>query len=198
MGSLDLVEAPPDRPVGVQVHGDKFQAQAGNDEADRWFSEFLGEPCQLVFMSDETRRPVDPKYALGHRVGLADGYPLHLTAEESLSEMNLALPEATDMLRYRPNLVVSGGAPWEEDEWRVLKVGGVRLELVKPCARCTVVTVDQETGVRGQEPLRSLKGIRGWNGKIFFGQNAVFSAAGRFRVGQDVHILERGERRPPL
>jgi len=198
MGSLDLVPPPSGRWVEVQVHKDCFEARAGDDEADRWFSEFLGEPCQLVFMPAEVLRPVDPEYASGHRVGLADGYPLHLTTVESLADMNRALPEETDMLRYRPNLVVSGGAPWAEDRWRVLEVGGLRLELVKPCARCTVVTVDQETGERGQEPLRSLKGVREWNGKIFFGQNAVFSGTGRFRVGQNVHILEEGERRPPL
>jgi uncharacterized protein YcbX len=198
MGPFQLIQAPSDKWVRVNVHRDTFAAQAGHDEADRWFSEFLGEACQLVFMPGEVERPVDPEYAPGHRVGLADGYPLHLTSEESLAEMNRVLPEKTDVVRYRPNLVVSGGAPWEEDEWRVLETGGLRLELVKPCARCAVVTVDQDTGVRGQEPLLSLRGFRTWNGKIFFGQNAVFSGTGRFRVGEDVRILERGERRPPL
>jgi uncharacterized protein YcbX len=198
MGTFELIEPPSERWVEVQVHRDRFAAQAGYGEADKWFSEFLGEACQLVFMPGEVKRPVDPIYAPGHRVALADGYPLHLASEESLADMNRTLPKKTDMLRYRPNLVVSGGAPWEEDEWRVLETGGIRLELVKPCARCAVVTVDQETGVRGQEPLRSLRGFREWDGKIYFGQNAVFSGGGRFRVGENVRILERGECRPPL
>jgi uncharacterized protein YcbX len=102
------------------------------------------------------------------------------------------------MLRFRPNLVQAGGIPWEEDEWRLLEVGGVRVRLVKPCARCSVITVDQETGVRMQEPLRSMRSFREWDGKVYFGHNAVFEGTGRFRVGDDVHILERGGRRPPL
>ena len=193
-----MVEWQSDQRVEVRVHSDRFVAQAGDAEADRWFSEFLQEPCRLVFMPADALRPVDPEYAPGHRVGLADGYPLHLASEESLEEVNRVLPEKTGMSRYRPNLVVSGGAPWEEDRWRILEMEGIRLALVKPCARCAVVTVDPLSGVRGPEPLRSLRGVREWDGKVFFGQNAVFSGTGRFRVGADVHILETGEPRPPL
>ncbi len=196
MGSFQLSPTPSDVWVEVLLHKDRFSALAGYDEADRWFSAFLGEPCQLVFIPEELRRPVDPKWAPGHRVSLADGYPLHLTTEESLREVNRRLSRKTSMLNYRPNLVVAGGEPWEEDEWRVLEIGGIEVHLVKPCARCAVVTVDQGTGVRGVEPLRALRAFREWEGKVYFGQNAVFQRNGRFRVGDEVHILERGSRRP--
>jgi uncharacterized protein YcbX len=182
----------------VRLHEDSVSVMSGYEEADRWFSAFLEEPCHLVFMPMEVHRPVDPEWAPGFRVGLADGYPLHLTSEESLREMNLKLSHETSMLRYRPNLVVAGGRPWDEDEWRTLDVGGVRLRLVKPCARCTVTTVDQATGARGQEPLRGMSSSRMWKGKVYFGQNAVADGNGRFRVGDRVHIVERGIRRPPL
>jgi uncharacterized protein YcbX len=102
------------------------------------------------------------------------------------------------MLNYRPNLVVAGGDPWEEDEWRTLRVGGATLHLVKPCARCAVTTVDQGSASRGREPLRTLKAFREWEGKLYFGQNAVIEEIGRFRIGDDVHILGKGDRRPPL
>jgi uncharacterized protein YcbX len=198
MDPFDLSPAPSDVWTEVQLHKDRFSALAGYDEANRWFSDFLRAPCQLVFIPEEVRRPVDPEWAPGHRVSLADGYPLHVTTEESLREVNRKLSPKTTMLSYRPNLVLAGGMPWEEDEWRVLEIGGVRVLLVKPCARCTVITVDPVTGVRGREPLRGLKGFRDWEGKVYFGQNAVFEGTGRFRVGEDVHILERGSRRPPL
>jgi len=196
MDPLDLTHAPSDAWVDVQVHQDRFPALAGSDEGDRWFSDFLGEPCQLVFIPEKIHRPVDPEWAPGHRVSFADGYPLHLTTEESLQDANRKLSRQTTMLRYRPNLVVAGGTPWEEDEWRVLEIGGIRVHLVKPCARCSVVTVDPGTGVRGREPLRSLKGFREAEGKVYFGQNAVFEGNGRLRVGGDVHVLETGSRRP--
>ena len=165
MGPFHLAVEPSNTWMEVQLHKDRFQALAGYDEADGWFSEFLGEPCRLVFIPDDVRRPVDPEWAPGHRVGLADGYPLHLTTEESLLEMNDRLSRDTDMLRYRPNLVVTGGNPWDEDRWRVLETGDITLHLVKPCARCTVITVDQGTGDKGLEPLRSLKGFQGVGGE---------------------------------
>jgi uncharacterized protein YcbX len=198
MGSFQLGPPPAEEWMEVQVHKDRFQAMAGFPDGDRWFSEFLRESCRLVFLPDEVLRPVDPAWAPGHRVSFADGYPIHLTTEESLEAMNGWLPDRTNMLRYRPNLVVAGGVPWEEDEWRVIEIGDITLQLVKPCARCAVVTVDQGTGTRGQEPLRRLRAFREWEGKVYFGQNAVFQGSGRFRVGDDVRILEKGSRRPPL
>ena len=197
-GSFILGPQPSEVWMEVRVHDDRVPALAGYDEADRWFSDFLGEQCHLVFIPDEVRRPVDPAWAPGHRVSFADGYPLHLTTQESLQDMNRRLSRETSMLRYRPNLVVAGGSPWAEDEWRVLRIGDVMVRLVKPCARCTVITVDQGTGARGREPLRSLKNFREWEGKVYFGQNLVFEGTGRYRVGEDVRILEKGPRRPPL
>lgn len=197
-GSLKLSPIGPEHRIEVQVHKDRFLAVAGHEEADRWFSDFLGEACRLVYMPDDTLRPVDPDWAPGHRVGLADGYPLHLTSEESLRDLNGRLSRPTSMLTYRPNLVVAGGAPWEEDEWRTLRVGEAAFHLVKPCARCSVTTVDQGSGSSGREPLRTLKTFRDWEGKLFFGQNAVIEESGRFRIGDNVHILGRGDRRPPL
>jgi uncharacterized protein YcbX len=37
-----------------------------------------------------------------------------------------------------------------------------------------------------------------YDGKVYFGQNAVFSETGGLRVGDEVRIEERGEARPPL
>ncbi len=198
MRPFELLPAPSDTRMEVRLHKDRFSALTGYADADRWFTRFLTVPCRLVFFPDEILRPTDPKWAPGHRVALADGYPLHLTSEESLRDMNLKLPRETSMLRYRPNLVIAGGEPWEEDAWRVLETGGVRLLLVKPCARCAVITVDPGSGGRGPDPLRSMQTFREWDGKVYFGQNAVFEGTGRFRVGDDVRILETGARRPPL
>lgn len=168
------------------------------EEATEWFSEVLREECRLVFFPGDLHRPVDPSLAPGHKTSFSDGYPLLLTTEESLEDLNRRLDHPASMLRFRPNLVVTGGGPWEEDTWRVLESGGVCLRLVKPCARCSVTTVDPGTGDRGTEPLKTLMGFRGHLGRGYFGQNAVFSGTGIFRVGDSVHILEKGEARPPL
>jgi uncharacterized protein YcbX len=168
------------------------------EEAKEWFCTYLRQECHLVYSPPALRRPVDPAFAPGHRTGFSDAYPLLLTSEESLEDLNRRLSRPSSMLRFRPNLVLRGGRAWEEDRWRTLEVGEVRLDLVKPCARCSVTTVDPGTAVRGKEPLRTLSGFRGWEGKAYFGQNAVFSGRGSFRVGENVRIVEKGDARPPL
>ncbi len=193
---LDL-EAASGPTIPVRVQQDRVEAVL-IESVSNWFSAYFGEECRLVFSPERFNRPVDPDYAPGHTTSFSDGYPLLITTEASLTDLNQRLAQPSSMLRFRPNLVVGGAEPWEEDGWRILEVGGVRLELVKPCARCSVTTVDPGTGTRGKEPLKTLSGFRRWEGKAYFGQNAIFSGTSSFRVGQNVRILERGEARPPL
>ncbi len=199
---LEPLELRPDLSWGeerrVRVHQDHLSALGGPPEAGEWFSRFLGHACELVFFPQDRVRVTDPAWAPGHRVGFADGYPLLLVTEASLEDLNRRSPTPASLLRFRPNLVVRGGDPWQEDEWRVVEMGDARLELVKPCARCSVTTVDQGSGTRGREPLRTLATFRRWEGKTYFGQNGVFTLPGGFRAGDDVRIVERGGQRPPL
>lgn len=183
--------------ISVRVQRDRVEGVLV-EEGTEWFSSFLGQDCRLVYSPPGFQRSVDPEYAPGHRTGFSDGYPLLLTTDESLQDLNRRLSRPSTMLRFRPNLVVAGGSPWEEDAWRVLEIGSARLELVKPCARCSVTTVDPGTGSIGREPLRTLSGFRGWKGKAYFGQNAVVARNGSFRVGADVRIVEKGDARPPI
>jgi len=198
MSSFLLSEGDASDPLlEVQLHKDRLRGRVLG-EAGKWFSDYLGEECRLVFIPPEIHRVVDPEFAPGHRTSFSDGYPLLVTTEASLDALNQQLPRSLSLLRFRPNLVIRGGDPWEEDSWRVIEIGSARIDLVKPCARCSVTTVDQGTGTRGKEPLRTLARIREWEGKTYFGQNAVFSRKGSFRVGDGVRILERGKARPPL
>jgi uncharacterized protein YcbX len=182
----------------VTVHGKEINALIDTGEQTAWFADFFSEDLALASLPEGTSREVDPKYARGHRVGFADAYPLHLVSESSLGDLNARLRKPLPMSRFRPNLVVSGGRPWEEDTWRELEIGGAILALVKPCARCPVTTVDQSRGSRGREPLWTLGVFRRYEGKVFFGQNAVPERGGGLRVGDEVRILQRGAARPPL
>jgi uncharacterized protein YcbX len=93
------------------------------------------------------------------------------------------------MNRFRPNLVVAGSAPFAEDEWRTIQIGGIPMQVVKPCARCVVTTTDQATGRRdGDEPLRTLATFRRRDSKVMFGQNVVHYGTGTLRVGDGVLI----------
>jgi MOSC domain-containing protein len=182
--------------TGVTVWDDLCSASWVGENAAAWFSEFLGCECSLVHMAEDTVRPADPMFApSASRVSFADGFPFLLISEESLADLNRRLAEPLPMNRFRPNLVVAGGRPYDEDRWTQLEIGGIRLRVVKPCGRCVVTTTDQTTGERGKEPLRTLATYRKRDGEVRFGQNVVHEGTGRLRVGDTV-ILRGGDRGP--
>ena len=173
----------------VTVWGDTCLATWVGDRAAEWFSDFLGSACTLVHMADQAVRPADLTFAPpGVRVSFADGFPFLMISEESLADLNGRLADPLPMNRFRPNLVVAGGEPYAEDGWRSIEIGGVRLQVVKPCARCLVTTTNQDTGERGKEPLRTLATYRKVGGEVMFGQNVVHENTGRLRIGDPVVI----------
>jgi hypothetical protein len=179
-------------PAGaVTVWSDTVAARDAGAEAAAWFGALLGEPARLVFMPDDTRRAIDPDYAApGDVVSFADGFPWLLISEASLADLNTRLPGPLPMNRFRPNLVVDGCAPYAEDAWRTLRIGEAVFRVVKPCARCSVTTVNQETGeLDGPEPLRTLAGYRRVGDGVMFGQNLLAERGGELRVGAPVEIV---------
>jgi uncharacterized protein YcbX len=92
------------------------------------------------------------------------------------------------MNRFRPNLVVAGAQPYAEDEWKQIEIGGLPMQVVKPCGRCVVTTTDQATGERGKEPLRTLATYRNRGGEVMFGQNVLHERQGHLRLGDPVVV----------
>jgi uncharacterized protein YcbX len=183
----------------VTVWKDTCAAWDEGDEAARWFSSYLQMPVRLVRMADDHFRRVDPRYAPEPaQTGFADGFPLLLASEDSLAALNDRLvargAEAVPMLRFRPNIVVRGGGAFAEDGWSRVQIGeaaGVLLDVVKPCGRCAVTTIDQTTGLAPDpdEPLATLNIFRKQNGKAMFAQNAVHRSLGTLAVGAEVRVL---------
>ncbi|MCU0447433.1 MAG: MOSC domain-containing protein [Microscillaceae bacterium] len=167
------------------------QAQSYHPEADAWLSEYLQTPCRLVYMPETSRRQVDLNYAqVGQITSFTDAFPFLLISEASLLDLNRRMEYFLPMNRFRPNLVVSGALPFAEDTWKLIRIGSILFEVAKPCARCTVTTVDQATAERGKEPLKTLATFRQLNNKIYFGQNLLHLNLGKISVGQKVEILE--------
>ncbi|HEX2875111.1 MAG TPA: MOSC N-terminal beta barrel domain-containing protein [Polyangiaceae bacterium] len=159
-------------------------------EGSRWFSEFLNDDVSLLYMPDSERRAVNPKRArAGDVVSFADAYPLLLISEASLADLNRRLPAGTaplEMRRFRPNLVISGCAPYAEDDFRSFRIGGLALRGVKRCERCVVTTVNPDTAEQGSEPLRTLSHYRKDDEKVWFGMNLIHEGSGTLRVGDAV------------
>ncbi|AKT35958.1 MOSC domain-containing protein [Chondromyces crocatus] len=182
-------------PRRVQVWADDCDAIAVSPEADAWLQRHLGVSCALVYMPDASFRAVDPDHsAPGDQVSFADGFPFLLASRASLEDLNARLAQGgatpVSMDRFRPNLVVEGCAPYAEDRWRELEIGGVLFEVTKPCARCVMVTVDPARGVTGREPLATLATYRKHDGEVMFGQNLVHRRRGVIRVGDRVRLLD--------
>ncbi len=178
--------------VAVTVWDDVVSAALADAASQRWFQAALALPVRAVYMDAAASRPVDPDYAeAGDEVSFADGFPLLLANAASLADLSARVGEALAMARFRPNLVVAGAPAWAEDGWRRLRIGGIELDLVKPCARCQVTTLDPGTGQvhPRQEPLRTLAGFRRSDGKVMFAVNAIARGSGRIERGQPIELL---------
>lgn len=176
----------------VVIWRDNCVAIDQGDEAAAWLSDFLSVPCRLVRISDDMVRRVDPAFALRptDQVSFADAYPFLLTTEASLADLNSRLSTPLPMDRFRPNIVVHRAAPYAEDSWGRIRIGEITFAVVKPCARCTITTVDQSSGERAREPLRTLARYRRVRGQgVMFGQNLVHESTGVIRVGDAVELL---------
>lgn len=200
---LDPLTVPVPEPIGtttVEIFRDKVEGVLAVAAAHAWCSAFLGTDVRLVHMDDPgTRRPVDHDFALpGETVSFADGFPLLVTTTASLDALNALIERdghagegPLPMNRFRPNAVVSGTAPWAEDDWSRVAIGEVTFRVAKMCGRCVVTTTDQTTAQRGKEPLHTLGRHRRIDGRLVFGQNLVPQSRGTIRVGDPVTILDQ-------
>lgn len=176
-------------PCTVTVWQDTCRALDCGDEAADWLDRFLGIPCRLVYFPDDGARAVDPDFSRpGDQTAFSDGFPLLLTTQASLDDLNARLKSPIGMARFRPNLVISGCEPYAEDHWQRLRIGPLTFRVVKPCSRCSIPTIDSATAERGAEPTRTLSQYRKRDHKIYFGQNIIPDTAGSIAVGTAVEI----------
>jgi uncharacterized protein YcbX len=177
-----------------------------SDEAAAWFSEYLGEPAALYRFDGTGHRPVDTEWAgeSGVGTGFSDITQFLVANESSLTELNKWRADqgmaASRIDRFRANIVLSGLQPWQEDEIAALETedGSAKIELVRPCSRCRITDVDQQTGV--EEDLGNLhilgqnRKFRNYLGgaKVMFGVQAITlnGEAQSLRVGQELKRAE--------
>ncbi|KAJ9150603.1 Molybdenum cofactor sulfurase [Coniochaeta hoffmannii] len=160
--------------VEIDLHGSSARVYRMGDEYSSWFSACFGYEVVFVYIGDG-RRPVlgstlPPQPAPQQRGWLSgvtsyltgtsqqdstwltftDVAPLMVTTEASLRNVRARIsdsPEAVDMYKFRPNIVIDGEDEWAEDFWAELTVnGGDRLLLTANCLRCTSLNVDYDTG----------------------------------------------------
>jgi len=191
----------------VRVWNSHCDALVADEDLNFLLSDALGKKLRFVQMPESTRRSINELFNTGDEiVSFADGYPLLIISEESLGDLNSRLEKDIPMNRFRPNLVVSGANAYAEDNWKRIKIGKTVFRATKPCARCVVTTIDQETGISDvKEPLKTLATYRkstdvfpdnfedyglGKN-DVLFGQNLVAENFGEeIKIGDEVESVE--------
>lgn len=187
----------------VQVWDDVVDALDMGPEAAQWLQAFLGAPAQrLVRFDPAAQRACSTKWTGGVTAStqFADGYPVLVTTDSAMEELNTRLAAqghpAVGMERFRPNVVLSGLLPHDEDHLGPLEVWDsgaavAGLQLVKPCARCPIPNIDPATAESHPgvgDALQAYRRDARVNGAITFGMNAIVThgAGAVLRVGQSV------------
>ena len=91
------------------VWSDTFNAYLTTEEANKWFSQIIGEPVHLLFTGEQSQRL---RAKISQNVSFADGYPMLIISEASLDALNERSPHQHTMDQFRTNLVVSGTEPF--------------------------------------------------------------------------------------
>ncbi|GJR66145.1 molybdenum cofactor sulfurase isoform X1 [Tanacetum coccineum] len=199
----------------INVHAQRYEVLGYDNEIDAWFSKAVGRPCYLLRSSSRscirlnrnkntgTCRDVDT------RLNFVNEAQILLVSEESVYDLNHRLnsvktegpigllPTEVDAMRFRPNLVISGGVPYAEDNWSGLKIGSNHFMSLGGCNRCQMINMNYQAGEvqRSNQPLATLAAYRRAKGKILFGillryecDNDVREETSSWlQVGQEVH-----------
>ncbi|XP_022114836.2 mitochondrial amidoxime reducing component 2-like [Pieris rapae] len=141
-------------------------------EAAEWFSRLLDKSTtnyRLVYYASQNSRNLRSttnkiyKFTKNDTGALPDEVPFNLINEASVEELNGRLKDCQVTHRnFRANFVLDGAKAFQEDQWKFVKIGDNIFEIIKPCTRCVLTTIDPETGVRHTkaEPLETLKSYR--------------------------------------
>lgn len=173
--------------VEVKVWDDQFTACLVESVSAEDLHAALGILCRLVYMSEDSNRTLDPRYAQGdEQVSFADGYPYLVANQASLEALAAEVGEELSMRRFRPNIVVEGAPAFAEDSWQSLQIGEETFRLPKPCARCIIITIDPDTTKKNPNVFRSLAEMHSKEKKVIFGMNACW-------MGKGEAVLQVGE-----
>ncbi|MBV72390.1 MAG: MOSC domain-containing protein [Myxococcales bacterium] len=170
---------------GCQTKGARFEASI-----DQWLSDITGLECHLVYMPQDVVRPI--KSSPQDEVSYADGYPLLLTNQSSLADLNTRLMEPVSMDAFRPNVVIKGADAFAERHWEHVTIGSVSFKSGGECVRCAMTVLDPKTGQKRTdgEPLKSLAGYQRTAQGVIFGVNLIPVSDGEIRVGDPVRLLD--------
>ena len=129
----------------VSMYRRLFPGVDAGDAAAEWLTRALGQSLRLVRIGDAAHRWDELN-------------PVHVVSDASIAALNEALIEQGDdavvPMRFRPNVILSNGDAFVEEQNAVLDFGDARLHLREPCVRCELPNISLIDASRGKQPLK--------------------------------------------
>ena len=124
-----------------------------------------------------------------------DEYPISLVSQASVQGLRRRAPPSVslDSRRFRPNFVLGGCQPHEEDEWLggLVRIGEeLVLRLVARDPRCAITTHDPTTGEADLDTLRLILSYRPSPRAPYFGVYGIVERPGRVSLGDTVALAD--------
>lgn len=152
----------------------------------------------------EIYRCAPRKEQLGYqtRIGFQDAYPLHIQNLASIRNVETRLLGGTpklSALQFRSNIVVTGPEAYNEDNWKMIRIGDFKYHVCCRTARCIIPNTNQDTGVKHKaEPFTTLRSFRaidpGAGKSACLGMQMVPALQhGLVKIGDSIEVLETGE-----
>jgi uncharacterized protein len=175
--------------ITTKVWDDEAVTVACSSYTAEWFSEMLKKKVKLVkILNEHSRKHMVKATGKTVEVSLADGYPYLVVSEQSLHLLNEKMSYPVKMDRFRPNIVVTADFAHHEDKWKGMQIGQTVFENIKPCGRCNVITIDQQSAEINTEPLKLLNQYRKVGNSVNFGTNMVCLKEGMVHIGDKISL----------
>jgi len=148
----------PARAIPVRLF--KYRGQALEVPVlSRWLTEHLGRAVSVVRTAGPWNRMTATYFMENNNpLRAQDGYPVHAVMLGDAEAAFAASGTAPDPNRFRYQLLLDGLPLWAIHDYTQVVVNGVKVCQAKPCDRCEVTAIDQNTGERSM--IKPLAGLR--------------------------------------
>lgn len=192
------------RYLKLRLWDDLVDGYEVDTKVSEWFSKIIGEHLKFVRISSSFKRETNKKYIENGQTGLADEFPFLMISQGSFDDFKGRIENKKVYIEnFRPNIVVSGCEPYQEDQMEaVITPNGTKLTVAKLCDRCSLPNVHPFKGImdtsltvtKTLKKYRSGKHLRlksEWSDKLFFGVHLDHqSTAGEvLSVGDELEIV---------
>ncbi|WP_373516609.1 MOSC domain-containing protein [Pricia sp.] len=174
------------------LFGKKVAGAVLTGDSSQWISDVLKGNFRLIYFAAGSGPLVGNRLRKKEPcTTYVDSAPVHLINLKTLAYLNSKLPYKVGPENFRPNIVVDGDEPFEEDYWTEISINGCRLKVQERTKRCIFITINPKTALKNPniEPLSTLARIRRSNNQaITFGIDLAPINQGFIYVGDNVII----------